>query len=72
MKKFDQLLRDLGFNSRASKEAQLAFVRHLQRVSMAPPGSVRVLNLNEKDATDSHEGQQLEFDPEILGIPSNK
>ena len=64
MRRFEDLLRDLGFNPDAPIETQSAFVRHLikaaAQVSPAPP-------LQPHHERELPLGTQLSFDPKIVG-----
>lgn len=67
MRKFGDLLKDLGFNPDASLDVQKAFVRHLvkQADKSAPiPPKVE----SKPTMTDA----QLSFDSDILGVASHE
>ena len=65
MKKFGQLLKDLGFNQNAAIAAQEAFLRHMQRAAR-----LEVSRASTPPPTESDEQlkvEQLVFDSEVLG-----
>lgn len=66
MRKFGDLLKDLGFNPESPLETQKAFFRHLVRAadqtSKEISDSVRPISIPPQEPT------QLSFDPDILKI----
>jgi hypothetical protein len=75
MRRIDELLRELGFNSEAPTATQTAFVRHLMRAaqknSQLAPATLANKPTEEivTPPTSRQEPEiQLSFDPEILRI----
>jgi len=75
MRRIDELLRELGFNSEAPAATQSAFVRHLMRAAQkhSPHVPQALANKPTEEVvtppTPRQESEiQLSFDPEILRI----
>lgn len=72
MKNFAKLIKDLGLNETASRDAQQAFVRHLQRVSQNNQSNLGPINLRKIEENPEQDQLQLSFPSEILGSSSKK
>ena len=71
MRRIGDLMSDLGFNKDAPLEAQKAFIRHLVRAAGGTVGNPEPLKSGAIERP-SVPGEQLSFDPEILGAPIHK
>lgn len=72
MKNFAQLIKDLGLNETASRDAQQAFVRHLQRSAANSGQNIVSITARKQTPKPEPEDAQLSFADEILNPPLNK
>lgn len=68
MRRIGDLFEELGFNPDAPIETQKAFVRHLTRAAAGQAAQ----KPSELKKTAEPAGQQLSFDPEILGLTKSE
>lgn len=68
MRKFGDLMKDLGFNEEASLDVKKAFIRHLvQAADRSSPQNLRSISKQSlQTPTKVAEEVQLCFDPELL------
>lgn len=64
MRRIGDLMKEMGFNKDAPLETQKAFIRHLIQ---AANGAAPVSENSKQNLKPVSEGEQLSFDPDILG-----
>jgi hypothetical protein len=68
VRKFGDLMKDLGFNEEASLDVKKAFIRHLVQAAdrSSPQNLTPISKQSLKTPTKVSEEVQLSFDPELL------